>query len=122
MPMLAGNDKSPAFPDWSETRKFGVHRVAAGTEIEPHFHDCHEYWVIVSGEGDALSEGTPFHLGPGDMLLTEAGESHSMFIAMDMVAVTYFGFMPPHGRWGHLHAGIDKSWGEHLAALKGIVP
>jgi mannose-6-phosphate isomerase-like protein (cupin superfamily) len=89
-----------------------------GGEFEPHFHDCNEYWIIISGEGDAMSEGKPYHLGPGDMLLTKAGDYHSLVVTKEMVAVYYYGVMPEHGRWGHLHEGVDLPWAEHLASLK----
>ena len=94
-----------------------VHRVKAGVEIEPHFHDCNEYWIIMSGEGDAITEGSPYRLTAGDMLLTRAGDIHSMIVTEDMVAVTYYGVMPPQGRSGHLHAGVDADWHAYLAAL-----
>ena len=112
MPVISNSDEA-RFPDWSETQKFGVHHVAAGSQIEPHFHDCHEYWIIVSGEGEAMTEGVPFHLGPGDMLLTKAGDIHSMNVTQDMVAVTFYGVMREHGRTGHLHEGIDLPWDEY---------
>jgi mannose-6-phosphate isomerase-like protein (cupin superfamily) len=88
-----------------------------GGEVGPHFHDCNEYWIIISGEGDAMSEGKRYHLGSGDMLLTKAGDYHSLVVTKEMVAVYYYGVMPEHGRWGHLHEGVDLPWAEHLASL-----
>ena len=52
------------------------------------------------------------------MLLTKAGDYHSLVVTKEMVAVYYYGVMPEHGRWGHLHEGVDLSWAEHLASLK----
>jgi mannose-6-phosphate isomerase-like protein (cupin superfamily) len=117
MPKLAVNDQEH-FPAWSETQKYGVTHAKVGGEVEPHFHDCNEYWIIISGEGDAMSEGKPYHLGPGDMLLTKAGDYHSLVVTKEMVAVYYYGVMPEHGRWGHLHEGVDLPWADHLASLK----
>jgi mannose-6-phosphate isomerase-like protein (cupin superfamily) len=118
MPVVSSRETAEAYPPWSETPKFGVHNVLVGAEIEPHFHDCHEHWIIVSGEGDAVSEGISYHLEPGDMLMTRAGDVHSMMVTKDMVAVTYYGVMPAYGRWGHLHEGKDPPWAEHLASLR----
>jgi len=106
-----------AFPTWSETQKYGVSRLAAGAEVEPHFHDCNEYWIIISGRGDAISEGEPYALGPGDMLMTKAGDYHSLKVTEDMIAVYYYGIMPEHGRWGHLHEGVDPPWEEYRKSL-----
>jgi mannose-6-phosphate isomerase-like protein (cupin superfamily) len=117
MPKLAVNDQEH-FPAWSETQKYGVTHAKVGGEVEPHFHDCNEYWIIISGEGDAMSEGKPYHLGPGDMLLTKAGDYHSLVVTKEMVTVYYYGVMPEHGRWGHLHEGVDLPWADHLASLK----
>jgi hypothetical protein len=38
-----------------------------------------------------MSEGKPYHLGPGDMLLTKAGDYHSLLVTKEMVAVYYYG-------------------------------
>jgi hypothetical protein len=52
------------------------------------------------------------------MLLTKAGDYHSLVVTKEMVAVYYYGVMPEHGRWGHLHEGVDLPWADHLASLK----
>jgi mannose-6-phosphate isomerase-like protein (cupin superfamily) len=54
MPKLAANDQE-RFPAWSETQKYGITHTMVGGEVELHFHDCNEYWIIISGEGDAMS-------------------------------------------------------------------
>lgn len=107
------------FPAWSEVRAYGVNTLAVGQEVEPHFHDCHEYWIIISGRGRATSEGVPYELGPGDMLLTEAGQEHSLVVTEPMVAAYFYGTMPAHGRWGHLHRPGDVPFADHVAALGG---
>jgi hypothetical protein len=30
--------------------------AAAGDEVELHFHDCNEYWIIIEGKGTVTSE------------------------------------------------------------------
>lgn len=115
--MISDSDKPKSFPAWSETQNYGISHIKVGGEVEHHFHDCHEYWIIISGRGLAVSEGKPYELGPGDMLLTKAGDYHSLKVTEEMVAVYYYGVMPEHGRWGHLHEGDDLPWEEHLKTV-----
>lgn len=117
--MPKGLPGSKDFPAWSEVRNYGVNTLSVGQEVEPHFHDCNEYWIIISGRGLATSEGIEYELGPGDMLLTEAGQEHSLAVTEPMVAVYFYGVMPEHGRWGHLHHPEDVPFAEHLGQLAG---
>jgi hypothetical protein len=62
--------------------------------------------------GLATSEGAQYELGPGDMLLTKAGDEHSLVVTEKMVAVYLYGIMPPVGRFGYLYRGVDPSFEE----------
>ena len=95
------------FPTWSEVSQYGVNTLQPGDNVELHFHDCNEFWIIIEGRGVAMSEGTTYELGPGDMLLTKQGDEHSLEVTEKMVAVYFYGVMPPRGRTGHLHQGTD---------------
>lgn len=101
------------FPDWSEVTNYGVNTLEAGAEVELHFHDCNEYWIIVEGKGLATSEGREYELGPGDMLLTEAGDEHALVVTEKMVAIYFYGVMPPGGRTGHLHRDADPAFKDY---------
>ncbi|HWJ74146.1 MAG TPA: AraC family ligand binding domain-containing protein [Kaistia sp.] len=116
MPKVTPDDQR--FPAWSETQHYGIARHKIGAEVELHFHDCHEYWIIVEGAGIAVSEGIEYRLGPGDLLLTEAGQEHSLVVTEPMVAIYYYGVMPEHGRWGHLHRGTDLPFADYLATIE----
>jgi hypothetical protein len=61
------------FPAWSETSKYGINTLQVGDTVKLHFHDAHEYWVIIKGKGMATSEGITYELEPGDMLMTKCG-------------------------------------------------
>ncbi len=100
------------FPLWSDVSKYGVNTLAVGDTVRLHFHDANEYWVIVQGRGTATSEGRTYELGPGDMLLTKAGDEHSLVVTEAMIAVYLYGPMPPGGRFGYLHKGVDLPWPE----------
>ncbi len=105
MPKAATNQTS--FPAWSEVTNYGVNTLNVGDEVELHFHDSNEFWIIIDGKGNATSEGITYELGPGDMLLTKAGDEHSLVVTEKMIAVYFYGIMPPGGREGHLHRGVD---------------
>ncbi|MFA9478129.1 cupin domain-containing protein [Phycisphaerales bacterium AB-hyl4] len=96
------------FPSWCEVSHYGIARHEPGAEIELHFHDCNECWIIIEGRGIATSEGKTYELGPGDMLMTRAGDEHAMKVTEKMTTVFLYGVMPPGGRIGHLHRGVDQ--------------
>lgn len=101
MPKAVPSDTE--FPSWSEVSRYGVNTLQVGDSVELHFHDCNEFWIIIEGRGVAMSEGVTYELGPGDMLLTKQGDEHSLEVTEKMVAVYFYGVMPPNSRDGHLH-------------------
>lgn len=104
MPVIRqDNQKNELFPEWSEFSHYGISFLKAGDEVELHYHDCHEYWVIVSGRGICTTEGDTYEIGPGDLVLTERGKEHSLVVTDEMAAIYIYGVMPPGGRFGHLH-------------------
>jgi mannose-6-phosphate isomerase-like protein (cupin superfamily) len=108
----------PAFPNWSEVTNYGVNTLKPGDAVELHFHDCNEFWIIIEGKGIATSEGITYELNPGDMLLTKAGDEHSLEVTEAMIAVYFYGVMPPGGRTGHLHRGVDPDFDAYKAKVK----
>lgn len=46
------------------------------TRFDAHYHDCDEFWILIDGEAVAVSEGTFYHVGPGDCVITGAGDHH----------------------------------------------
>jgi mannose-6-phosphate isomerase-like protein (cupin superfamily) len=106
------NPQELNFPSCSETTKYGINTLQAGDTVKLHFHDANEYWIIVKGKGTATSEGLTYELGPGDMLMTKAGDEHSLIVTEEMIAVYYYGVMPPGGRFGYLYRGIDPDFAQ----------
>jgi mannose-6-phosphate isomerase-like protein (cupin superfamily) len=104
------NPEELNFPSWSETTKYGINTLKAGDTVKLHFHDANEYWIIIQGRGIATSEGITYQLAPGDMLLTKAGDEHSLIVTGEMVAVYYYGVMPEGGRFGYLYRGVDPDF------------
>ena len=106
------NPKELNFPTWSEVSKYGINALRSGDTVKLHFHDSNEFWIIIQGKGIATSEDVRYELGPGDMLITKAGDEHSLVVTEDMIAVYFYGIMPPGGRFGYLYRGIDPDFAE----------
>jgi mannose-6-phosphate isomerase-like protein (cupin superfamily) len=106
------NPKELNIPIWSETSKYGINTLRAGDMVKLHFHDANQFWIIIEGRGTATSEGITYELGPGDMLMTRAGDDHSLIVTEEMVAVYFYGVMPPGGRFGYLYRGDDPDLAE----------
>lgn len=102
MPVILLNEQE-RFPDWSEVSHYGINTLQQGDEVELHYHNCNEYWIIISGRGTCTTEGDTYEIGPGDMVLTKKGDEHSLIVTEDMVAVYFYGEREPGEPIGHLH-------------------
>jgi quercetin dioxygenase-like cupin family protein len=91
------------YPSWSEIHHYGVNHLEVGDEVELHYHDGNEYWIIISGKGICTTEGDTYEIGPGDLVLTKKGDEHSLVVTEKMTAVYIFGVVPPGGTTDHLH-------------------
>ncbi|MGU3470109.1 cupin domain-containing protein [Paenibacillus sp. D51F] len=100
---------SSLFPSWSELSHYGITYLKVGDVVELHYHDCNEYWIIVSGKGICTTEGDTYEIGPGDLVLTERGQEHSLIVTEQMTAIYIYGVMPPEGRSGHLHRSKEAT-------------
>jgi mannose-6-phosphate isomerase-like protein (cupin superfamily) len=73
------------------------------TSFDNHYHDCDEYWIFVEGEAVAASEGTFFHVQPGDVVITGAGDHHDLpEISAPIRAVYFETTLIGEKRTGHL--------------------
>jgi len=53
--------------------------IPPGASIGEHRHDSEtEYYLILSGNGIVVDDGTDKHVGPGDVVVTGDGASHSI--------------------------------------------
>ena len=106
-------------PDWSEIATIGRFAVSVdGGRFDRHHHDDHEIWFITEGKGKVLVDGGERYVQSGDIVLTQAGDTH------DIVEVyeTIRGFftetgLPAGGRVGHLHANEEDAAGHVVTAL-----
>lgn len=103
MPVIrVDNQQKELFPSWSEISHYGINHLKVGDRVELHYHDCNEYWIIISGKGICTTEGDTYEIGAGDLVLTEKGQEHSLVVTEEMTAVYIYGVMPPGGRYGYL--------------------
>ena len=107
MPVIRIN-KQENFPEWSETSHYGINHIKKGGEVELHYHNCNEYWVIVEGRGICTTEGDTYEIGPGDMGLTKEGDEHSLVVTEEMTELYFYGRLEPGGVVGHLHRGKNN--------------
>lgn len=107
-------------PPWSDVTSAGFTRVVAGGTFDPHFHDCDEYWFIISGHAIARIEDERFELGPGDILCTEIGRLHDVLAVDDVLEMVWFeAHLAPGGRDGHLHRSETDAAGHPVERLAG---
>lgn len=73
------------------------------TSFDRHYHDCDEYWIVVSGRGTVVSEDAMYEVGPGDCLATRMGHHHDFPSVTEPVLGVYFETtMRGQRRRGHL--------------------
>ena len=74
------------------------------SDFDNHYHDCDEYWIILSGSGTAYTENKPFEVEAGDCVITGAGWHHDFPVVKTPVRGVYYETtMTGQKRGGHLH-------------------
>lgn len=107
MPILPA-EAEKLVPEWADLSDWGVARMPAGQKVDRHFHDAHEYVVIVTGRVEVNTEGRTVALGPGDTVLTRRGEEHEWLALEDSLAVWVMSTLTGRCRAGHLIPGRDE--------------
>lgn len=84
------------------------------TNFDNHYHDFDEYWLILEGRGVAFSEGQFYSVGPGDLVLTQAGVNHDFPIVHTPISALAVEVGPVESeRKGHLWEWRDGVAKEH---------
>lgn len=60
------------------------------TDIDNHYHDCDEFYLILAGRGTVVSEGRHYPVGPGDCVATGMGHHHDFPYAPEPVTAVFF--------------------------------
>lgn len=63
---------------------------AKTTNIDSHYHDCDEYWILLEGRATVVVAGDAAEVGPGDCLCIGMGRHHDMPHAPEPVRAVYF--------------------------------
>lgn len=106
MPVIRSMEDRPEWLPWSG---FGVGVVHEASQLEPHFHDAHEYWFVFEGRARVKSEGEEYEVGPGDILVTRMGDEHDILEIVEGPLRTFWVEDALSGRMrpGHLHRHED---------------
>lgn len=60
------------------------------TNIDAHYHDCQEFWLLLEGAATAVVDGQHIDMRPGDCLPIPMGAVHDMPDASQPVKAVYF--------------------------------
>lgn len=92
-------------PDWVKISNYGVEVMKKGQTVEPHYHDCDEFWYIVSGKARVRTEGNEYIVQKGDVVCTKMGDEHELIeiLEEDYVVVWIETELRGQKRMGHLH-------------------
>ena len=63
---------------------------AKRTNIDAHYHDCQEFWLLLEGAATAVVNGQHIAMRPGDCLPIPMGAMHDMPDAPQAVKAVYF--------------------------------
>ena len=63
---------------------------AKRTNIDAHYHDCQEFWLLLEGAATAVVSGQHIAMRPGDCLPIPMGTVHDMPDAPQAVKAVYF--------------------------------
>jgi len=58
--------------------------IAVGAHLDPHVHDTHEFYYVLSGDAIMDIEGEQRAVGPGDLIHIGRNESHSIWPTGDV--------------------------------------
>ncbi len=106
MPVMRRMDEKP---DWVKWSNFGIGRLERADQLEKHFHDADEYWLVFEDRAIVMSEGKEYEVGPGDVLCTRMGDEHDVIRVLEAPFTSFFIEDELRGRKrsGHLHHPED---------------
>jgi len=106
MPIIRAAETKTA-PAWADFADWGVSNMPDGQHVERHFHDAHEFVLIVSGRVRVITEGATTDLGPGDSVFTKMGDEHEWIAMEPSVAIWALSRLMGRKRPGYLFRGRD---------------
>jgi quercetin dioxygenase-like cupin family protein len=90
---------------WVDISAFGTVAMKNGQTVEPHYHDCEEFWFVVSGRARIRTEGMTLLVEKGDVVCTKMGDEHEVLEVPDedFIVVWVESRLKGQKRSGHLH-------------------
>lgn len=87
---------------------------ARTNDFDNHYHDSDEYWIILKGNGLAVSEGLKYKFSDGDIIATRMGDHHDLPEVYEDIHGIYFetslrGQKRLGHLWNHTHGEPDFS-------------
>jgi mannose-6-phosphate isomerase-like protein (cupin superfamily) len=114
MPIIKREDfGTERAPNWCKITG-GVAAMGCSTReakgvVELHFHDAEEFWFVLNGKAQVMTEGEARIVEPGDVVCTHMGDEHAI---LEIVEAPYTQVwiecnLRGQCRRGHLHRGED---------------
>ena len=77
------------YPDWTPINTFRYYLQESGKSVEPHYHDCDEFWLFAAGRGEAWLNDQNFDVTPNTVIYNPMGSIHrfQMFTENENVAI-----------------------------------
>jgi len=78
------------------------------TNLDCHFHDCDEFWIIYRGCATVMTEGKHYEVSAGDCVAIGMGHHHDMPLVQEKIHAVYFettmeGLKRGGHLWNHTH-------------------
>ncbi len=114
MPIVKRKDFGTArAPEWCKIAG-GINAMGCSTRdksetIELHFHDADEFWFVLQGKAQVVTDGQEYIVEQGDIVCTQMGEEHAILRVVDAPYTQVWVECNLRGkkRRGHLHRGQD---------------
>jgi mannose-6-phosphate isomerase-like protein (cupin superfamily) len=109
------------FPQWASIRTLMYFpRQPVGHGPEPHYHDCDEFWMFVTGRGHLWLDGTEYEFTPGTVAYNPMGAVHEFhsYTEVETVAVT----TPLERKKRPLHIHVDEDGPPEPTAQPFVAP
>jgi mannose-6-phosphate isomerase-like protein (cupin superfamily) len=110
-------------PEWLDLTAIGRFSVPLeGGYFDRHHHDYNELWLIIKGKAKVFSEGAEHYVQAGDVLITQAGDTHDVIEVYEGLEGFFVETgLPGGGRPGHLHNSGEQRDG-HFVPARALPP
>jgi mannose-6-phosphate isomerase-like protein (cupin superfamily) len=106
------------YPQWAALTGIAHVPVTHTYAIEPHYHDCDEFWLLIEGDGEAWMDNRVYQYTANTAVYNPMGVIHRHQVSRQgspraclrgSSVRSGLGISIP-GRWGHLSRRSQASW------------